>query len=107
MRRPLITFVLVATGAAVEQVFRAIITPFGHRLKVINREFTAHICFRDAAKLTGEVGSLPNLLSDFSRDCHIGWLCGWVSQLAAKCGNFASQSFIFSSDLLYTFRDPR
>ena len=37
---------------------------------MVNREFTARICFRDTAKLTGEVGPLSNLLSDGSRDGH-------------------------------------
>jgi hypothetical protein len=69
---PIIQFVLVATGAAVEQVFKIIAATFGSRLIMVNRKFTARVCFRDTAILTSEVGALPYLLSNIVGDCHAG-----------------------------------
>ncbi len=68
--RPVIEFVLVATEAAVKQIFRAVIAAFSQRLKMVNRQFAAHINFSDTAILAGEIRPPAYLFTEFGADGH-------------------------------------
>jgi hypothetical protein len=65
-------FVLVTANATIEQVIKAVVTPFFLRLEVVNRKLTACVCFAYTAELTSEISALANLFADGSLDRHTG-----------------------------------